>query len=228
MILIISQNKKIARDISNTFYTFGILSQGVSPHESFSEVSNLYRLILIVGPENFPDINDYLKRLHSYNSDIPVFALTDREYSYQFNGIFDKVYTKPDITTRLATKMAEHLYTMRPIVFGEYHIGGFHASIYDFPVTYFDTPLNLTKTETMILRYLSVAYPIPQSASQIIKYAFRTGSETTEASVRTHISMMNKKFESTINKRMIEHHNNAGYIVLTPHYKQILYPENFV
>lgn len=228
MIIVISQNKKIAKDISNTFYTFGILSQGVSPHEALSEISNMYRLILIVKPEGFPDISDYLKRLRSYNSSIPIFALTDPEYASVFKDTFDRVYTKPDVTTRLATKMAEHLYAIQPIVFGEYHIGGFHASVYDYPVTYFDIPINLTKTETMILRYLSVAYPTPQKSSQIIKYAFRAGSETTEASVRTHISMMNKKFENTINKRMIEFSDNEGYIVLTPHYKQILHPEKFL
>ena len=58
MLLIISQSKKTAKSIADTFYYMSILAYGANPHEALSEISELYRAVLIIKPTEFADIND--------------------------------------------------------------------------------------------------------------------------------------------------------------------------
>ena len=73
MLLIINPSKKVARSVSETFYYMGILSYGATASEGLSEISSLYRAVLIISPEDFPDIVDYIARLKGYKSDIPIY-----------------------------------------------------------------------------------------------------------------------------------------------------------
>ena len=73
----------------------------------------------------------------------------------------------------------------------------------------------------MILRYLIRKYPLPSSSDEIIKYAFRSTRAPEASSVKTHISLMNKKLESQIGKRMIEFVPKKGYIIITPEKEKI-------
>ena len=101
---------------------------------------------------------------------------------------------------------------------GDYYLAGFDASNHTIGVNYFYTKIGLTKTEAMILRYLIRSYPIPQSADKILKYAFKPSRAPEAASIRTHLSLMNKKFESTIGRKMVILEPHRGYIILTPEY----------
>ena len=88
MLLIISQTKKNAKSVADTFHYMSILAYGATPHEALSEVSDLYRAVLIIHPESFPDINDYVNRIKSYKSNIPVFALTDSSPASFYSDVF--------------------------------------------------------------------------------------------------------------------------------------------
>ena len=70
----------------------------------------------------------------------------------------------------------------------------------------------------MILRYLIRSYPVPQNAERILKYAFKPTRAPEAASIRTHLSIMNKKFEKSIGRKMISLEPHRGYIILTPEY----------
>ena len=218
MILIISQSKKLSRNISETFHYMSILSYGATPHEALSEISSRYKAALIVKPSEFPDIKDYINRIRSYKSNLPIFALTEADYEPIYDEIFDKVFTKPTLTPSLAQKIIKYANENNLSRIGEYHIGGFNASSYLVGVTYFSTPIKFTKTEAMILRYLAVSYPTPQSADMIIKYAFRANRAPEVSGIRTHISVMNSKLEKCINKKMFTFVPGKGYIVMTPEY----------
>lgn len=219
MLLIISQSKKNARSISETFHLMSILSYGTTPHEALSEVSGLYRAVLIVDPESFPDINDYVNRIKSYKRDIPVFAITDDIPSSYFHDIFDGIFTRPTFTPSLATKIIEFANECNRAKIGSYYLAGLDASSDTVGVHYFYDRVRLTKTEAMILRYLIRSYPIPQNAKSILKYAFRPSRSPEEATIRTHISIMNRKFEEAIGRRMITSVPNRGYMILTPEYE---------
>ena len=218
MLLIISQEKKAARSISDTFHYMSILSYAASPHEALSELSNLYRSVLIINPEGFADINDYVIRIKSYRSDIPIFALTDQTPPPYYPDIFDGVFTKQTFTPALAEKIIRFANENSRAKIGDYYLAGFDASSDTLGVNYFYTKVNFTKTEAMILRYLIRSYPIPQKANNILKYAFRPSRAPEASSIRTHISIMNKKLEKCTGKRMIVLEAGMGYLIMTPEY----------
>ena len=218
MLLIISQNKRIARSVSETFYYMSILSYAATPHEALSEVSDLYRAVLILNPESFPDINDYVGRIKSYKSDIPIFAITGSEAPSFYPDVFDATFVKPSFTAALAERIIGYANKNNVAKIGDYYLAGFDASSHTVGVNYFYTKVGLTKTEAMILRYLIRSYPVPQTADKILKYAFKPSRAPEAASVRTHLSLMNKKFEETIGRRMIALEPHRGYIILTPEY----------
>ena len=219
MLLIISQSKKTSRIISETFHYMSILSYGATPHEALSEVSILYRAVLIVNPEGFADINDYVNRIKSYRSDMPIFALTDGEPSRFYYDIFDGIFTRPTLTSSLAEKIIDYANKNNKAKIGSYLLAGLDASSSRVGVYYFYDKINFTKTEAMILRYLIRSYPLPQKAKYILKYAFRPSRTPEESTIRTHISLMNKKFESVIGRKMITLVPGRGYMVLTPEYE---------
>lgn len=223
MLLIISNNKRIAKSIQETFHYMSILSYGATKHEAFSEISGIYRALLIVDPDSFPDINDYVNRIKSYNSKIPIFALSDSEEKTFYPDIFDKVFTRHSMTPLLASKIISYANQNNRAKIGDYRLAGIDASSNRVGVGYFDKNVGLTKTEAMILRYLIRSYPIPQNAEKIIKYAFKSSRAPEPASIRTHISVMNKKFETTFDKRLIVHAPEKGYLILTPEYEKILH-----
>ena len=169
MLLVISKSKKIARDIAETFHYMSILSYGATPHEALSEVSTLYRAALIADPEVFPDINDFVVRLKSY-SNLPVFALTEKEPENYYYDIFDGIFTRPTFTPSLAEKIIRFANDNNKTKIGSYLLAGLDASSDKIGVHYFYDRINFTKTEAMILRYLIRSYPIPQSAKSILKY----------------------------------------------------------
>ena len=68
----------------------------------------------------------------------------------------------------------------------------------------------------MILRYLTASYPALQSAKSIIKYAFKQSKKPELSSVRTHISVMNKKFKDITGRNLFIGIPKQGYTVSTP------------
>ena len=218
MLLIISQNKKMARGISEAFHYMSILSYGTTPHEALSEISGIYRAVLIINPSAFPDINDYVARIKTYKGDIPVFAITDSAAPTVYSDIFDVVFDNAQFTPALAQKIIDFANKNNLARIGDYYLGGFDACSNTLGVHYFHTPLSLTKTEAMILRYLIRSYSVPQKADNILKYAFKPSRSPEATSIRTHLSLMNKKLEQCIGRRMISLEPNKGYVILTPEY----------
>ena len=215
MILIISPSNRIAKDISEIFHYMSILSYGTTPKEGLSEISTLYKAVLIAEPSSFADIKDYTKRIHAYSSALPVYAITQNEYE-QTDEIFDFVYSKTVFSTTVAVDIVNRLNAEHNAKVGMYKLAGFDASYNILGVSYFFDSIKLTKTESMILRYLIRCYPLPQNAKDILKYSFKHSRAPEEYSIKTHISSMNKKFFSLTGRKMIELIPSKGYIIITP------------
>lgn len=215
MILIISQSNRISKDISEIFHYMSVLSYGTTPKEALSEISTLYKAVLIIEPSLFPDINDYIRRIRAYNTAIPIYAISADEYKANAN-IFDYVYSETVFSTTVAVDLIERLNSTNKAKVGMYKLAGFDASYNSIGVSYFFDNLNITKTEAMILRYLIRSYPLPQVAKQILKYSFKHSRAPEEYSIKTHISSMNKKFSSLTGRKMIELIPSKGYIIITP------------
>jgi len=214
MILIISKNKKHSAPISEMFYFMGVLSYAATPTEALSLISPIFNCVLIVNPDMLADKADYVARLRSYLN-ISIFALNETANeidSIIFDGVIKRSTHAPKILS-LITNFADNGNMKIP---GTYRLAGIDASIHLRAPMYFDKIIPLTKTETMILRSLICAYPTPLSAKEILKYAFRQSRLPERSSVRTHISIMNKKFRGITGRFLTALTPGEGYRVLTP------------
>ncbi len=210
MILIIDHNKRRRESVSEMFYYMGILSYPAAPMEALSEISTLYSAVLFSSTDDIHELSRYVGKLRSY-APVPVFALAD-----EASDIFDGCFPSTAYSSTVAVGIARYLDARGLHVLGTYRLEGISANA-DIPTpTYFDKTLKLTKTETMILRYLIRSYPNPQPPADILKYAFKASRRPEAASVRTHISVMNKKFTAVAGKPLTVHATDSGYLIATP------------
>jgi hypothetical protein len=199
----------------------GILSHPATPAEALSEGSSIYRAALVINPDELPDPRDFVKRMRSYKTDLPIFAFCPNEINPAYEEIFDGCFTRPSVTPNIAEKIVRYANENKHARIGDYRGAGFNASS-NLPVAYyFLDRLELTKTEKMILRFLIRSYPLPRSAKDIIKYAFKAGRTPEPSSVRTHISAMNRKMKKVIGRKMIGFIDKRGYLIITPEFKII-------
>ena len=215
MLLIISRNKRLASALSDTFYYMSILSYPATPKEALSEISINYRAIVIIDPQSFPDISDYIERLKSLVKEIPLFAISDTEIT-DLNKSFCEIFKKNCSSPKIAARIMEVCTSLGKERLGTYKLAGFDASSDRVGVFYFYSKPPLTKTEAMILRYLICSYPNPQNSEQILSHAFRHSRIPEAATIRTHISLINKKLEKISGRRIIELSPHMGYYISTP------------
>ena len=213
MILVIHRNKKDAAAISETFNYMGILSYGTTPNDALAEISLLYRAIIVLEPDAFPAPKDFILRLRAY-ANIPIFAITNSPVSSP--EIYDDIFTLQGYSANLVSKIVSKTKKMELSCIGDYRLAGIDATSDKAVIEYFDTPLQFTKTESMILRFLIRSYPHPTNSEAIVKYAFRASRKPETASIRTHISTINKKFREITGRNMITLLENKGYLMMTP------------
>lgn len=216
MLLIIDSNKKTAESISDMFYYMGILSCATSAGEALSEISSAYKAVLISNPSSFADIKDYVSKLTSYYSSIPLFSISADPADSICRSIFRKNYSTNSYSSTIAKDIADELLSENRSPLGAYRLAGIDASCDLRQVTAFDKAVPFTKTEVMILRYLISAYPTPQSAKSILKYAFKHNRKPDITGIRTHISVMNKKFRLIRDRNVIISIPEKGYVISTP------------
>lgn len=220
MVLIISTSKRKAQIISEIFYYMGIPSYASTPAEAFSEFSVLYRAAVVLEPQELPDTESFISRLRSYASKIPIFAISDSD-TYD-KALFEDTFESSVYSSTLVERIVEYQHNRRLPLTAYYRLAGIDASCVNKHVTYFDRSLDFTKTEVMILRYLITSYPTPQSARNIIKYAYKHSKKPEIASIRTHISVMNRKFREATGKNLFLSFEKIGYVISTPESAKML------
>lgn len=216
MVLIVSTVKKKAQSISEIFYYMGVLSYAATPYEATSEISGVYRAVLVLDSDELPDTDSFIKKMRAYNSSIPIFSMTDLNGVDRYDGIFDKEFDNDIYSSTLIAEIVSHQNARKLPLTAHYRLAGIDASCDKTYVTVFDKSVTFTKTETMLLRYLIASYPAPQSAKSIIKYAFKPSKKPETASIRTHVSIMNKKFREVRGRNLFVNIPNQGYTVSTP------------
>ena len=75
MILIVHNEKRKARAVSDMLYHMGILSDVTAPHDIINSASDACRAIVFMDPNRIPDVESLITRIRMYNSKIPIFAL---------------------------------------------------------------------------------------------------------------------------------------------------------
>ncbi len=210
MILVVSKSKSEAEKLAESFNIMGYLSLGVAGASAKDELTPSYHAIIVINPITIPSL-DSLLYYNSIGLKVPIFAIGDVE-----DGRFSEIYTQPVGTSILIKRIIRYLVINEKPIIGKYKCAGFDASAILPNIQFFDRPIKLTKTEKMIFRYLSVSYPLPVTADQIIKYAIRPSRNPEPSSIRTHISGMNKKFKDIIGRPMIDFFDRRGYLLITP------------
>lgn len=215
MVLIISTSKRKAQAISDIFYYMGVISYAAAPSEALSEISTLYRAVLVLDPDELPDAEGLVDKLRSYVSSVPIFAISDYD-TQRYSDVFDARFPDSIYSSTLVERMALYQKERRLPIIAQYRMAGIDASCDSERVRVFDKSISFTKTETMILRYLIASYPVPQSPKSIIKYAFKPSRKPEITSIRTHVSVMNKKFREVRDKALFVSVPREGYTVSTP------------
>ena len=216
MVLIVHRKRLAARTLSDTFRFMNILSRPTVPSEALSEISLMYRAVIVLDPELLPEPRDFVKRLKSYASTVPVFAVGDNLSTFKDLDAFDGHFKFSCLSARLACYMAKYCRKHKLPCPGEYKGAGLNATCDLETVKYFNDDLKLTKTEAMILRLMIRAYPLPLKSEDVLKYAFKQSSLPEPSSVRTHVSSINKKFRVLANRKLLVMIPNEGYTILTP------------
>jgi len=212
MILIISKSKRQALAISDAMFYMGHLSVGATPPEALHEISVIYKAVVIVEPDCFPDIKDYIARIRSYHKTVPLFAIG----AVSSADLFDRSLHISASTPRLIAEIYEHTFENGLHVPGTYKLAGLDLSAYRPTPLYFRTELPFTRTELMILRALTVFYPTPVKAERLVKYAFRQSKLPAPGCIRTHSSIINKKYRIILGRDLITMIKGCGYSILTP------------
>ena len=216
MVLIIHANKRKAQAISDIFYYMGVLSYAATPTEAYLEISEHYRVALVVDPEELPDAESFVDKLRSYCRGVPIFSICAHQSCRDLSAFFDGCLPDNIYSSTLIEEIVRYQKEHNLPLSTKYTMAGIDASCDADAARIFDTPITFTKTETMILRYLTVAYPEPKDAYSILRYAFKPLRKPEETSIRTHISVMNKKFRAINGRNLFLAIPNEGYVISTP------------
>lgn len=210
MILIIDKNEKNATTLADMLSYMGIIAVGAAPSRAISLLSPVYSAAVLNAPNTLADAGDFVSRLRSY-TDIPIFALAPREARLPFSGQLYGIFEQDTSAAKLLSYIREITAELSLRTPGDYRLAGIDASVTAREVSYFGRGVPLTKTETMILRALIRAYPSVTDARSILTYAFRPSRMPDAASIRTHISIINKKWRSAFGTPVIETSLGDGY-----------------
>jgi DNA-binding response OmpR family regulator len=130
--------------------------------------------------------------------------------------IFDLILKRSTYCSKILENIRRYFESVDKEPPGTYRLDGIKASAISRQPSFLHYTLPLTKTETMILRTLIKTYPRRVGASEILKYAFRQSRIPDISNVRTHISVINRKYREMRGENLIAFDPGRGYIILTP------------
>ena len=203
MLLIVSKNLREAVNFSDMLNFMGVLSLSVTPEEFSHEYTKFYRGIIVLSSDKIDD-----EKWHEFcTKDVPIFAVGS-EYKNKNMGIF---LSEKLSASEIFESVRNYCESKNIIAPGEYKNHFLDVSLDKKCAEYFGYKIPVTKTEIMILRALLSFYPKPVNAHEILKVAFRKNREPDVASVRTHISIINKKAIKNSGRKLILNIDNQGY-----------------
>ena len=214
MILVIDRDGKNASAFSDMLSYMGVVSQGTSAARALSMLSGIYSAAIVINPSRLADARDFLERARSYAS-VPIFVLAAREECFPLLGLIDGILDEGTSAAMALSAIREHCLERGLSAPGDYRLAGIDASVTERKVTYFSEPIALTKTETMLLRAFIRSYPAPLDAKSILEYVFRASRMPDVSNVRTHVSIINKKWREATGENIIETSPRDGYRLAT-------------
>ena len=219
MVLVVHRRKAKAKYLADILRFNNVLAYAATPPEALSEISLMYRAVIVLDPEHLPVPREFVERLRRYASTVPIFAIGDNLKDFRDLGVFDGHFKYSCFSARLVWYMAKICKKKKLPCVGEYKAGGLDATCDQKVVHYFFDELPLSKTEAMVLRVLIRAYPRPFTKFQVEKYAFKKSKPPDPQTVKTQICAINRKFRSLIDRPLIIRIPDEGYVLFTPEIK---------
>ena len=218
MILVVSRKKSHSRELVNILEIVGIVSYPVTSGEVFSEISPMYRAVVVIEPDFLFDVRHFIDTIHSYVKGMPVYALYQDKIGEE-GRYFTECFTGNIFSSSMVNAMAKYAKRENLPCPGDYRLAGINATVDLGEILYFGKKINLTKTEAKILRFLIRSYPTPRKAETIIKYLYKPTKSPEPSSIRTHVCKINSKFKELFGEGIICSPESAGYVIYTPRVK---------
>ncbi len=215
MVLVIHRSEAMAQAAVDMFRYMDILAYGVRPKEAYAEVSARYRAVLMLYPEQLPDLTDFVQRLRMMAGTVPLFAISDA-LSAQDKQAFLHVFATGVMSSTVATEIIRISQAAGLPCIGDYRLSGIDASYHLYDCLAHGMPLSLTATEGRIVRFLIRAYPAPVNAADMLPYVFSPAKLPDVTTVRTHICAINRKCRTHKRSPLIELVPHGGYRIATP------------
>ena len=130
MLLVIDKSRKNAEIIVNAFRYMGVLAKAETPNSALSEISMLYRGVLIINPSKLPDPKEYVKTLRSYAGMVPIFAISDSDLPYY--DCFEASFSETITSAKLFKAIVSFCEGQKLPIVGEYKFAGMNISV-DMP-----------------------------------------------------------------------------------------------
>ena len=214
MILIINKNKENAIAFSDMFYYMGVLAKAATAREAFSFFGEGFSAALVFLHEDDKNTVELILRLHTIAPTFPIFTVGNPPTECK-NAIAHS-FESNTFAPAILSKIIEYAKENELRTPGEYRLAGLDACRDIGTPRYFDSPIHFTRTELMIIRYLIRAYPGFASPDEILRFAYRESRLPEAANVKTHISIINKKFRDLFERNLIEAQFGKGYRIITP------------
>lgn len=211
MILVISDTISHGRVYANALRYFGLLAFQETAPRALAEITPSVSAVLITAPDSLADEKDYVRRIRSYNKEVPIFAIKSSDCD-----VYDLCIPCDRSPSAVYEAMQEYISRTARAPLGTYKLAGLDVSAARKTSLYSFLDIKFTTTELFILRYLIRSFPIRQTAKDIIKYAYPKNAQSCEAVIRTHISKINHKFYKLTDRYLICSEPGAGYLMDTP------------
>ncbi len=196
MILIINKSQKLADSVSDMLYFMEIISTPATPTEALIEYSPLYRGTILLNPRNLYDEPELIELLRGISPMTPIFCHGETLNEEIYDARFPSSVSVSEMISEMKAYNLRHGFNQ----IGEYE---------NYTVKYENCLF--TRTEKMILKLFAIYGEEPLSAAKILKYAFRTSRTPDISSVRTHISIINKKCMINYGRKLISTSIDSRY-----------------
>lgn len=208
MLLIVSKPKIQAEDLSDMMNFMGVLSLAATPTEAIFEISENYRALIVISGEKIEEETEGALLHRAKELQLPTFSLSkDENSNYDFT--LKRTLSASEILSSITSYCKSYGYRLP----GEYVAEDLDLSLAHREALCYSESITLTRTEAMIVKALLRFYPRPAKASEILKIAFRAKRLPDEASIRTHISKINKKAMIISGRPLISNFDKLGYVL---------------
>lgn len=192
MILVIDHYPQNGQAMCDMLRYMGYIAVHKTPYEALAEANPRYRAAIVLNPGLIPAPEDYIKRLRVYLNVSPIFAIKDENMTDP--DVYDDVYDARLSAARIIHRIDKYCMRNRKRRPGLYGVEGLDISAWRVTAKYYDDEIKFTRTEKVLIRYLSVAYPNPVDTDNLTHHSFNPKKIPSDSNIRTHVSNINAKF----------------------------------